>query len=89
VRSDGVRLEPCTTSWVDDEDIFHASWCSSAGSRRVFVPADDVALMTARTSTSPQRSRDGALPEHTRSVSSSSGWSGTSASTWLGEREGR
>jgi len=68
VRSDG---RPVGTLYdllgSDEEDIFHGIVVQlRSGSRRVFVPADDVILMTAsHVDVSLSAGEIGALPEHT------------------------
>jgi hypothetical protein len=68
VRSDGQQVGTLyDLLGSDEEDIFHGIivqlW---SGSRRVFVPADDVILMTtSHVDVSLSAGEIGALPEHT------------------------
>ena len=68
VRSDGQQVGTLyDLLGSDEEDIFHGIVVQlRSGSRRVFVPADDVILITAsHVDVSLSASEMGALPEHT------------------------
>jgi hypothetical protein len=68
VRSDGQQIGTVyDLLGSHDEDIFHGIVVQlRSGSRRVFVPADDVILITAsHVDVSLSASEIGALPEHT------------------------
>ena len=68
VRSDGQQVGTLyDVLGSDEEDIFHGIVVQlRSGSRRVFVPADDVVLITAsHVDVSLNAGEIGALPEHT------------------------
>jgi hypothetical protein len=68
VRSDGQQVGTLyDLLGSDEEDIFHGIVVQlRSGSRRVFVPADDVILITtSHVDVSPSAAELGALPEHT------------------------
>ena len=87
VRSDGQQVGSVyDVLGSHEEDIFHGIVVQlRSGSRRVFVAADDVILITAlHVDVSLSADEIAALPEHTEERQFELGWSGTFASTWAG-----